>query len=42
VVNHKQREPFVIQILGAINEVNAGFRNKPSNPSRIAPEDHSI
>ncbi|MGN7735306.1 hypothetical protein [Ensifer sp. 22564] len=42
VVNHKQREPFVIQILGAINEVNAGFRTKPSDLTRVTPEDQSI
>jgi len=39
VVNHKRREPFIIQILGAINEVNAGFKPKPSDPNMAAPED---
>lgn len=42
VVNHKQREPFVIQILGAINEVNAGFKTKPSDPNIATPKDQSI
>ncbi|MCQ1774495.1 hypothetical protein NOI24_24625 [Neorhizobium galegae] len=32
VVNHRQREPFVIQVLCAINEVNAGFKSKPPGP----------
>ncbi len=30
VVNHTQREPFFVQVLGAINEVNAGFKPKRS------------
>ena len=40
VVSHREREPFVIQVLGAINEVNAGFRPKPSGPDTNA-EDQS-
>ncbi|QJX09980.1 hypothetical protein [Rhizobium brockwellii] len=38
VVNHRQREPFVIQVLGAINEVNAGFKSKPPGPCTDAEE----
>lgn len=40
VINHRQREPFVIQVLGAINEVNAGFKSKPPGPCTDA-EDQS-